>query len=71
MAGTSSAAQTIDVEKKELQSLLKENERLKKEMEVLINKERHDQQVELLKQQNNILRQLDILTNTESKLSKL
>jgi DNA mismatch repair protein MutS2 len=46
--------QTIEKEKRELNKLMKENERLKKEMEVLINKERHDQQVELLKQQNKI-----------------
>ena len=44
----------IDKEKKELSSLVKENERLKKEMEGLINKERHKQQVELLKHQNKI-----------------
>ena len=46
--------QNIEKEKKELQKLMKENERLKKEMEVFINKERHQQQVELLKQQNKI-----------------
>ncbi len=46
--------QSIEKEKKELQKLMKENERLKKEMEILINKERHAQQVEILKQQNKI-----------------
>src|SRR5437764_15302303 len=35
---------------KELQQLLKENERLKQEMEVVLNNEKHEQQVELLKQ---------------------
>lgn len=45
-----------DLEKKEkaLQQLMKENERLKKEMEQVMNRERHRQQVELLKEQNRI-----------------
>lgn len=46
--------QQIDKEKKELQRLMKENERLKKEMETVLNRERHRQQVEILKQQNQI-----------------
>lgn len=46
--------QQVDKEQKRLQQLLKENERLKKEMEVVIQKERHTQQVELLKHQNQI-----------------
>ena len=46
--------QAIDKEKKELQKLMKENERLKKEMEQLLNKEKHNQQVELLKHQNKV-----------------
>jgi DNA mismatch repair protein MutS2 len=46
--------QTIDKEKKELQKLMKENERLKKEMEHLLDKEKHNQQVEILKHQNQI-----------------
>jgi DNA mismatch repair protein MutS2 len=45
---------TIDKERKQLNNLVKENERLRKEMEGLINKERHQQQVELLKHQNKI-----------------
>lgn len=44
--------QVIETEKTALKKLLGENEKLKKEMTVLINKERHDQQVELLKHQN-------------------
>ncbi len=45
-----------EVEKKELelQKLLKENERLKKEMTHIMDKERHRQQVELLQQQNKV-----------------
>ena len=46
--------QTIDKEKKELQKLMKENERLKKEMEQLLDKEKHNQQVEILKHQNQV-----------------
>lgn len=45
-----------EIEKKEteLQKLLKENERLKKEMTFIMDKERHRQQVELQKQQNKL-----------------
>lgn len=46
--------QQIDVDKKELQRLLKENEKLKKEMLQVMNKERHQQEVERLKHQNKI-----------------
>lgn len=45
---------TIDKEKKQLNALVKENERLKREMETVMNKERHQQQIELLKHQNKI-----------------
>jgi DNA mismatch repair protein MutS2 len=44
----------VEKKEKELNRLLKENERLKREMEQVLNKERHQQQVELLKQQNKI-----------------
>ncbi len=44
----------IEKKEKELHRLFKENERLKKEMEQVLNKEKHQQQVELLKQQNKI-----------------
>ena len=46
--------QQIQVEKKKLDKLIKENERLQKEMQLVINKEKHQQQVELLKEQNQI-----------------
>ena len=46
--------QKIDIEKKELTRLLKENERLKKEMQQVLDKERHNQEVERLKHQNKI-----------------
>jgi DNA mismatch repair protein MutS2 len=46
--------QKIETEKKELTHLLKENEKLRKEMTALMNRERHQQQVELLKHQNKV-----------------
>jgi DNA mismatch repair protein MutS2 len=52
--------QKIDKEKKELVNLLKENERLKKEMQQVMDKEKHLQEVERLKYQHLI---------TEDKLS--
>src|SRR5450432_1189529 len=45
---TEQELQKIDEDKKRLDQLLKENEQLKKEMEMLLHKERHQQQVELL-----------------------
>ena len=44
----------MDNERKQLADLIKENERLKNEMERALNKEQHNQQIELLKQQNKI-----------------
>ncbi|MEP6675474.1 MAG: DNA mismatch repair protein MutS [Ferruginibacter sp.] len=46
--------QKIDQEKSELQKLLKENERLKKEMQLVMDKEKHRQEVERLQHQNKI-----------------
>jgi DNA mismatch repair protein MutS2 len=46
--------QKIDKEKGELQKLLKENERLKKEMNQVLNKEKHQQEVERLMHQNKV-----------------
>lgn len=62
------------VEKKqtELHSLLKENERLKREMEQLMNREKHSQQVELLKQQNKITEdRIVYLKDMERKLKQV
>lgn len=42
----------VQIKEQELQKLLKENERLKKEMTQVMDRERHRQEVELLKQQN-------------------
>ena len=64
--------QQIAVEQKELQTLLKENARLKKEMETVINKERHRQQVELLKQQNVVSEErIAYLKDMERKLKQV
>ncbi len=46
--------QKIDLEKKELFHLLKENERLKKEMQQVLDKEKHAQEVERMIHQNKI-----------------
>ncbi|RYF90414.1 MAG: DNA mismatch repair protein MutS [Chitinophagaceae bacterium] len=46
--------QLIDKEKAQLQKLLKENEQLRKEMQALIKKEKHQQEVEKLRLQNKV-----------------
>ena len=64
--------QNVQAEKKNLDKLLIENERLKKEMEQLMNKEKHDQQVELLKQRNKISEEKFLyLKEMERKLKSL
>ncbi len=64
--------QKLGKEKGELQKLLKENERLKKEMEVVMDKERHRQQVELLRQQNRITEErIAYLKDMERKLRQI
>lgn len=64
--------QNIEKERKELNQLMKENQRLKKDMEELINKERHHQQVELLRHQNKITEErLDYLKEMERKLKQI
>ncbi len=64
--------QKLGKEKVDLQKLLKENERLKKEMEVVMDKERHRQQVEVLKQQNRITEErIAYLKDMERKLRQV
>jgi DNA mismatch repair protein MutS2 len=64
--------QAIEKEKKELQHLMKENERMRKEMDALMKKERHTQQVELLKQQNKITEdRIAYLKDMERKLKQV
>ncbi len=64
--------QKLGKEKIDLQKLLKENEKLKREMETVMDKERHRQQVELLKQQNKITEQrIAYLKDMERKLRQI
>lgn len=64
--------QVIDKEKKELQQLMKENERIKKEMQAFIDKEKHHQQVELLREQNKITEdRIAYLKDMERKLKQI
>lgn len=62
----------IEKKEKELNKLLKENDRLKKEMEVVMDREKHRQQVELLKQQNRVAEErITYLKNMERKLKQI
>ena len=62
----------IEQKEKELQHQLKQNQKLKQEMEEVIKKEKHQQQVELLKQQNKISEdRLMYLKEMERKLKQM
>jgi DNA mismatch repair protein MutS2 len=62
----------LEQREKDLNKLMKENERLKKEMEGIIHRERHQQQVELLKHQNKITEErLEYLKEMERKLKQI
>jgi DNA mismatch repair protein MutS2 len=62
----------IEQKEKDLLKLLKENEQLKKEMESFIHKEKHLQQVELLKQQNKIAEdRIAYLKDMERKIKQI
>jgi DNA mismatch repair protein MutS2 len=64
--------QRLEEREKVLNRLLKENDRLKREMEQVMNREKHRQQVELLKQQNQLKEeQLAYLKEMERKLKAL
>ena len=64
--------QRLDKEKHELHKALRENEKLKKEMESVLNKEKHIQQIELLKQQNKITEdRIAYLKDMERKLKQI
>ncbi|SJZ92867.1 endonuclease MutS2 [Sediminibacterium ginsengisoli] len=64
--------QQLDKEKKQLHQLLRENEKLKKEMEVVLDKERHRQQIDILKNQNRITEErLAYLKDMERKLRQI
>ena len=64
--------QRLESREQELHQLMKENERLKREMEQVMNKERHRQQVEVLREQNRIREdQLTYLKDMDRKLKAL
>jgi DNA mismatch repair protein MutS2 len=64
--------QQLDKDKIVLNKLVKENEKLKKEMEIVVNKEKHKQQVELLKHQNQIAEErIAYLKDMERKLKQV
>jgi DNA mismatch repair protein MutS2 len=64
--------QHLDKEKKQLNRLMKENEKLKKEMEYILEKEKHQQQVELLKHQNKVAEERILyLKDMERKLKQI
>jgi DNA mismatch repair protein MutS2 len=64
--------QKVENKEKDLQKLLKENERLKKEYEILSDKERKQQQYTLLKLQNQIKEEdLQYLKDMERKLKQI
>jgi len=64
--------QHLDKEKLHLHKMLRENEKLKKEMEQVLDKEKHRQQVELLKQQNQITEdRIVYLKDMERKLKQI
>jgi DNA mismatch repair protein MutS2 len=64
--------QKLEQREAELHKLMKENERLKKEMEKVMHREKHDQQVELLRQQNKFREeQLVYLKEMERKLKAM
>ncbi len=62
----------VEDKDKNLNKLIKENEALKKEMQMVLNKEKHKQQIELLQQQNKIKEdQIVYLKDMERKLKQI
>ncbi|MFI5154319.1 MAG: endonuclease MutS2 [Chitinophagales bacterium] len=62
----------VEQKERELHKLLKENEKLRKEMEQLMKKEKHQQQVEMLKHQNKVTEErLTYLKDMERKLRQI
>lgn len=62
----------IEKKEKDLNKLLRENEKLKKEMQQVMDKEKHEQQVELLKHQNKITEdKLNYLKDMDRKLKAI
>ena len=62
----------LEIKEKELHQLMQENEKLKKEMRHTMDREKHDQQVELLKHHNKISEEkLAYLKEMERKLKQM
>jgi DNA mismatch repair protein MutS2 len=62
----------LEKKEKELHQLLLENEKLKKEMKHAIDREKHNQQIELLRHQNQVTEEkLAYLKETERKLKQM
>lgn len=69
---TEQGLQQLDKDKKDLHKLIRENEKLKKELAVTLDKEKHSQKVELLKHQNQITEErMNFLRDTERKLRQM
>jgi len=64
--------QDLEKKEKDLNQLVKENEKLKKEMQQVMDKEKHRQQVELLKEQNKVAEdRIAYLKDMERKLKQM
>jgi DNA mismatch repair protein MutS2 len=64
--------QILQKEKQELRKLVAENEQLKKQLSTRLDKEKHNQQVEILKQQNKITEErIAYLKDMERKLKQI
>jgi DNA mismatch repair protein MutS2 len=62
----------LEKKEKELNQLMKENEKLKKEMQQVMDKEKHRQQVEILKEQNRVSEErIAYLKDMERKLKQM
>ena len=62
----------IEAKEKELQRLMKHNEKLKKDLEIQLNKEKHRQQVEMLREQNRVSEErIKYLQDMERKLKQV
>ncbi|MEP6684967.1 MAG: DNA mismatch repair protein MutS [Parafilimonas sp.] len=64
--------QVLQKERQELKSLLAENEHLKKQLSAELNKEKHNQQIEILKHQNKVTEErIAYLKDMERKLKQI
>jgi len=69
---TEQGLQELEKEKRKLHKLIRENDKLKADMESVLNRETHRQQVELLKHQNQVSEEkVKYLKDTERKLRQL